>query len=126
VTAERIRALFHVHVDRALGDRDMHATMLTEFRELSSPHRDEVLAMRTRYERLWQDQLAAGQQRGVIRADIDVRYLTLSALNMLNWSIFWYRADGELNTEELADVFFTIYVEGAAAARKSGKRAGHP
>ena len=68
--------------------------------------------MRARYETLWRDQLAAGQKKGLIRSDIDVRYLTLSLLNLLNWTIFWYEPTGRMSPTELAEVFFAVYVEG--------------
>lgn len=113
---DRIRALFTTHLDCAITERDMHATMLTEFRELSPRHRREVIKLRAEYEALWREQLEAGQQDGWIRSDIDAKYLTLTLLNMLNWTIFWYEPGGELKPGELADLFYKVYAEGTIAS----------
>jgi hypothetical protein len=99
-------------MNRALSERDMHATMLTEFRELSADDRRKVIEMRARYESLWREQLAAGQKKGLIRSDIDVRYLTLSLLNLLNWTIFWYEPSGPMSPADLAEVFFAVHMTG--------------
>lgn len=111
---DRLRSMFRAHTVRALGDRDLHATMLTEFRELSAVHRQRVVRERGKYESLWRQELEAGQAAGVIRSDISAKLLTLSLLNLLNWTIFWYEPDGDLSPEELADVFANVYLEGAA------------
>jgi AcrR family transcriptional regulator len=113
VTVERLHSLIAAHVNRALKERDLHATMLTEFRELSPAHRREVVNLRAAYEELWRKQLAAGQAKGLIRSDIDARYLTLSLLNLLNWTIFWYEPTGALSSSELAEIFFQLYMNGA-------------
>ena len=56
------------------------------------------------------------QTAGVLRDDITVRYLCLSLLGLLNRVEIWYRPDGPLSSGELAQVFETIYLSGAAAS----------
>lgn len=113
VTMGRLRSLFVAHMNRAMRGRDLHATMLIEFRELSEDHRRVVLALRAEYEALWRKQLVAGQVKGIIRSDLDAKYLTLTLLNLLNWAIFWYDPSGPLSPAELAAIFFAVYIEGA-------------
>ena len=55
--------------------------------------------------------------QGRLRTDIDVKYLALSLLNLLNWTIFWYQPGGSLEPEQLADILATIFIEGAGAPR---------
>lgn len=110
---ERIPRLFLAHTERALKERDGHATMLTEFRELSPDHRDEVVRGRARFESLWRTQIEQGQAEGWVRDDIDAKYLTLTLLNMLNWTIFWYEPSAELSPEQLAGIFCSIFLDGA-------------
>ena len=111
---ELLRDLIIAHTSRALNDRDMHATMLTEFRELSLQHRKEVVKLRADYEMTWRTLLKEGQELGWIRSDVDAKYLALTLLNTLNWTIFWYEPDAGLRPAELAEIFSKTFLEGAA------------
>ena len=39
--------------------------------------------------------------------------LHLGLFNLLNWTNFWYRPDGELSPEQLARLFDRLYLNGA-------------
>jgi AcrR family transcriptional regulator len=111
---ERLRALIRAHVGAMLHDKNKHATMLTEMRALSAERRDDVLAMRDRYQRLVLDVLSSAQEAGALRQDIAAELLSLGLLDLLNWAIFWFREDDALGAEELADTFSQMFLEGAA------------
>lgn len=111
---DRLAALVRAHVATALGDRDMHAVTLTELRSMSPERRDVVLELRRAYEQTVEDCVARAQADGVLRADMSARWLTLSLLNLLNWTIFWYRPDGSLGAEEIGDRLYELFVDGAA------------
>src|SRR3972149_3081913 len=113
--ADRLRELIKAHLHAALAQQDAHAVMLLELRALSSERRAEVLGLRGAYQALVERTLAEGQASNAIRADMPARQLALGLLNLLNWTIFWYRPDGALSSESLADLFTRIFVEGAAA-----------
>lgn len=113
--ADRLRELISAHLNAALAHQDAHAVMLLELRALSSERRAEVLGLRRAYQALVERTLAEGQASHLIRADMPARQLALGLLNLLNWTIFWYRPDGELSAESLADLYTRIFVEGAAA-----------
>jgi AcrR family transcriptional regulator len=113
---ETLRDMIRAHMQAALTDRDMQATMLTEMRTLSEERRSDVRAKRDMYERTLHETIRAEQSAGRLRADLDSQYLTLSLLNLLNWTIFWYKPEGEKSIVELADFFYTIFVSGAGSA----------
>jgi AcrR family transcriptional regulator len=112
---ERVRALIRAHVVAMLADKEKHATMLTELRSLSDERRAAVIRLRDDYERLVRSVLARAQETGVLRRDIPVRHLALGLLDLMNWAIFWFRPDGELSPEQLAQTFATLFIEGAAS-----------
>lgn len=112
---ERLRALIIAHLEASLADRDRHATMLIELRSLSTDRRKEVVGLRDRYERLVETTVADAQAAGAVRSDVSVRLLTLALLNLLNWTIFWYRPDGGLGAGEIASTFASIYLDGVVA-----------
>lgn len=115
---ERVRTLIYAHVKSMLENQNRHSVMLTELRALSPARRDRIVALRRDYERVVVDVLEAARGGGFLRSDIPLKYLKLSLLNLLNWSIFWFAAGDELSPDRLADYLSTIYLAGA---RKSAE-----
>lgn len=109
---QRLRALISAHMNAALADQDKHATMLIELRELSGERQSEVLRLRDAYEELVRDVILSAQDAGAVRRDISAKLLTLSLLNLLNWSIFWWRPEGELSAQALAELLCSVLLEG--------------
>ncbi len=112
---ERLRALIGAHLTTLLKHQVRHVTMLTELRALSKRHHAEVLALRKRYANLVRSVLEEAQAAGKIRTDIPARYLYLALLNILNWAVVWFRRDQALSADQLADLFWPIYLHGAIA-----------
>ena len=109
----RLWALIHAHVVTSLSERDLHTVTLTELRALSPERRAEVVAERDKYEALLRGVVADDQRAGRLRNDIDAKLLTLSLLNLLNWTIFWFDPDDELTPERLGEILADVFVEGA-------------
>ena len=98
----------------------MHATMLSELRSINPARITEVVALRNAYETLVHDVIREAQAGGALRSYISSRQLTLALLNLLNWTIFWFRFDGTMSVPELRTTLTSIFVEGAAAPAASG------
>ncbi|HKN96493.1 MAG TPA: TetR/AcrR family transcriptional regulator [Pseudonocardiaceae bacterium] len=113
--ANRLHDMVVAHVRSALADRDLHTTMLTDLRSLSADRRRDVLARRDAYEQLFTQAIRTEQAAGRIRDDVDARGLTLSLLNLLNWTIFWFDPSGARSAGDIAEMLATIYFDGARA-----------
>lgn len=110
---ERVRVLIRTHLRTALADTDAHLTMLLELRSLSPRRRATVIALRDRYEKLVRRVVATAQDAGTLRRDVRPKFLALALLNLVNWSIFWYRPRGGLSAEALGALLEDLFVEGA-------------
>jgi len=109
----KLRAMVHGHTISMLANVDFSHTMLTDMRSLSGERLEHVLQLRDTYER-WTEQLIRNAQKaGEIRKDIKSRQLTLLLFNLLNWTMFWYRADGGLDPDQVADLITTLFLDGA-------------
>lgn len=117
---ERVRTLIHGHVLSMIADQNKHSVMLTELRALSPERRATVVAMRDRYEGLVARVLEGARAAGALRDDVPVKYLVLSLLNLLNWSIFWFQREGELSPDQLAAYLATLYLSGAGTVPGGG------
>lgn len=98
---ERLRALIRCHLSNLL-EGDCHAPMLlTEARALDAPARAEIAAAFDRYQLPWQETLNRLAAAGRIRSAAPPVRLLL--FGMLNWSSHWFRPDGALSSEQLAE-----------------------
>ncbi|BAK76555.1 transcriptional regulator, TetR family [Pseudogulbenkiania sp. NH8B] len=101
-TREKLSALFHVHLNSLLGDNQAALeVMLYEWRSVSEAAKPGLILLRDRYEALWQAVLDEAAAAGLIKPD--TRLLRRTLLGSLHWSVQWYRKDGELSVDKLAD-----------------------
>ena len=112
---ERVRALIAGHVAAMLRDQNLHRTMLIELRSLSRPNVNRVLELRDSYSDGVRAVLEAAQESGYLRADIDGRMLTLMLLNLLNWTIFWFKGNGPNSSSDVAAIVATTFLDGTRA-----------
>ncbi len=118
----RIRAMIRAHVASMLDDREKHATMLTELKALSPTRRAAVVELRDEYERLARAVISEAQEAGALRPEMSAKELQLGLFNLLNWTIFWYRPDGELSPEQLAGLLESLYLDGALHMKPSEEK----
>jgi TetR/AcrR family transcriptional regulator, cholesterol catabolism regulator len=112
---QRLHMMITAHLVTALEDQDMHTTMLIELRSLSPERQHEVRERRDAYQAILRDAISEDQKAGRLRDDIGAGYLTLSLLNLLNWTIFWFDPAGSCSAAELAAMMWTIFHDGARA-----------
>lgn len=109
---EKLRRFIGAHTDVILRDRDKHAVMLFELKALSPRRRRAIVQLRDRYEGLVLRVVEEGQRAGLLRQDLPARYLKLALLNLLNWSIFWYRPNGPLGSSEIGELLGEVFLQG--------------
>jgi len=95
-------AMLRAHLDQLLGEegRDFAATLLHESRHLDPAAQAEVVALKDRYEAMWQKALKDLKRAGLIADDSHVARLFL--LGALNWTVQWYRPDGGKSVAQIA------------------------
>lgn len=98
----RFEAMLRAHLNQLLGDdgRDFAATLLHESRHLDPAVLAELVALKDRYEAMWQKALKDLKRAGLIIDDSQVARLFL--LGALNWTVQWYRPDGSRTIEQIA------------------------
>jgi len=102
--SEKLRAVFHSHLRAILDEkRDAFIVVLRDWRNLSRKDRKRIIALRDEYER--QIGVVVDQCAKAAHISVDSRLLRLFILGALNWTIQWYRDNGELTIAELADEF---------------------
>lgn len=100
------------YVELMLAERDRHAAMLNEIRALSAGRKHEVVTLRDRNIALVRDLVGKAQEAGDLRADIDPKYVTLALFNLINWTIFWYDPDDDLDPASIGEMFWGLLLRG--------------
>jgi AcrR family transcriptional regulator len=99
---EKFRRLVRTHLG-TIHDKghDFIAVLLYDWRSLTPANRRRVIALRDRYDALWERMLEELAREGLVAGDPQVaRPFVLGAVN---WSAKWYRAGGRLSVDELAE-----------------------
>ena len=110
---ERTRAMICAHVESMLRDQNEHAATLAEMHALSPERLAQVVALRDAHENLIRSVLEEAQKAGVLRVDVDVKYLCLSVLGLINRVLVWYRRRGPLPPGQIGEVLATVFLGGA-------------
>ncbi|GAA6754598.1 TetR family transcriptional regulator [Thermus sp. 2.9] len=116
---DRVRALVKGHL-RVIAEELPRATVFFhEWKHLSPPLLEEAKALRRRYEEGVQGVIQQGVEKGAFRVE-NVRLATLFVLSALNWTYQWYRPDGPLSLEELAEAYARLVLR-ALGVEEGGK-----
>jgi hypothetical protein len=100
--AEKFRKLVRAHLETICGDgHDFIPVMLYDWRSLTLANRRRVIALKDRYDELWQKATDDLQAQGVM--DGDAQLARLFTFGVLNWTARWYRAGGRKNLDEIAE-----------------------
>jgi TetR/AcrR family transcriptional regulator, cholesterol catabolism regulator len=115
---EKLRAAMRAHIEVVARDLEGARVFLHEWRALRGGRRSEIRKLRRRYEELWDE---------IIRevAPADPKLARLLVLSAANWTYVWYRPDGPLGPEEIADRYSELLLAGLSGNGKgktSGKR----
>ncbi len=111
--AGKLPAFIRQHMCSVLRQQELHKTMLTQVDRLGEDNRAKVIALRDQYETLVRETLEEARDLRIIRADIEIRMMTRLLLNLLNWTIFWFRQDGALTPTAVADLAEKLFMDGA-------------
>lgn len=103
---QRLHAMVRTHLGNLLEGQCPAPMLLDESRALGAADRAEIGAAFDRYQHSWQTTLSALAASGKLSSAAPPVRLLL--FGMLNWTTQWYRADGALTLDELADACLAL------------------
>jgi len=108
--AERIRLALRAHLRVVAEQLDVATVFVREWRYLEGERAEAFIAERRRYEERFRSLFREGREAGALRTDLDEHAAVLLVLSAANWAYTWLPEGAD--TDELADRFFAILVEG--------------
>ncbi len=108
---EKLRAAMMSHVHVIIQHLDAAAVYFDEWRHLSEPRLSEFIQRRDEYEANFQKLIRQGIASKALSAG-DERFITLFVLGSLNAIRRWYRPDGRLNADQVAEMMADTVLSG--------------
>jgi AcrR family transcriptional regulator len=109
----KLRDMVRAHVGVVTTIQKDAAVFLHEWRFLSDERRLNIAARRDDYERLFRRVIADGVDSGDF-IKVNPRLTATAILSALNGIATWYRPDGELSADEIADQHASLFLDGLA------------
>ncbi len=100
----------HLHVAADFGGE--LSLIQIELRSLGEERRRRMIERRNAYEDLWRAALNDAIAAGALRDDVDVRLTGIAILSACNWFTQWYRPDGPMSVDQIADGFIALFLHG--------------
>jgi len=107
--AGRLRALIRTELELLHGEtRDGVAVAFFQWHSLGEHNQKQVLGMRETYESVWLKALGQARAAGLIHTDPFITRRLITGAN--GWTIYWYRPDGPLDLDDLADEVLRLLI----------------
>jgi len=113
---QRLRVLIRLHVDLVMSGRDREITVLLhENHPLPPSLRKQINVRKKQYIHFVETLVAEVQQARRTTRAVSARAATFALLGMINWIYQWYKPEGALNAEQIAQQYTEIFFRGAFA-----------
>jgi len=108
---QKLKGLIRAQLGTILEEgSDFIPVLLYDWRSLTSANRRRIVAMKDRYDALWQEVIDELKRAGHMPGDAQlVRLLILGAVN---WAGTWYRAGGRLSLDDVAEGAARLFLQG--------------
>jgi AcrR family transcriptional regulator len=112
---ERLKRAIRAHVLNVAANLDELTVYLSEWRQLHADSLSTVRGQRERYAALFLEIVEDGVARGEFRA-MDSSVSAMGMIGMCNWMYRWYREDGRLTPDQIADTLIELALGGVLRA----------
>jgi AcrR family transcriptional regulator len=116
---EKLQKLIKWHVTMFSRNGDMLNVYLADEGELPPEKRVHVRSLSREYESIYREIIGRAVSEGLFR-ELDVPIVVRAISGMCNWLSAWYKPDGQLSADEIADIFYDLILRGC---RLNGRRA---
>lgn len=108
---QKIRLATRAYFSFLAENPSLSSVLLLEYRSLEEGYKKLHIPRRDQVDQIWREILTEG-----ISADhfqvLEPGLVSKALLGVLNWTITWYREDGPLSAEQIADQFADLFLVG--------------
>ena len=108
---EKLHKMVQVYLRLLAENSDLSSVLLFEHRSLEPAQHKRHIPNRDRFESLWRDVLEDGIRSGLFSCP-DTGLAVRALMGILNWTLTWYRPDGPMTIEQIADQYTSLLLNG--------------
>lgn len=108
---ERLRLMIREYLQILAENTDLSAVLLFEHRSLEGKQHARHVPNRDKFEALWRTVLADGVRSKKFLCE-NIPLTTRATLGIMNWTITWYRPNGDLAIDDIADQYSNLLLNG--------------
>jgi AcrR family transcriptional regulator len=112
---QRLKRALHAHVTAVADNLDVLTVYLSEWRQLATESLATNRRQRERYAAMFHQILRDGIETGEFRP-MDTGIVMLGMIGMCNYLFRWYRPDGRLTPDQVADELIEMVMRGVQAS----------
>lgn len=116
---KKLRMAIKNHVGILAKNLTHSKVFLHEWRYLGEANKNEFIRLRDKYEHEFTVILQNGEDENLFKG-VDKKFAVLSILSSLNWITEWYKPDGAMNPDEIADKLSDFILMGLSKAKPFG------
>lgn len=99
------------HLTALLEKGDYTSTSIRNYGQMPKAVQEEGRVLRDKYEEMWRRWLLKAQEKGDIKASVDLKIFRLSLLGVLNRTLAWYKK-GDLTIDQIAETQVGFFWDG--------------
>jgi len=108
---EKLRLAIKLHVEILTQNLDSAIIFIRDWRNLTGTALEQFLTKRNAYEKGFREIVQTGIDEGIFN-ETDKKFAALTILSSVNWIVEWYKVDGKLNAEQIADKLSNFILSG--------------
>lgn len=108
---EKLRMAIKLHVEILTSHLDSALIFIRDWRNLTGESLDQFIAKRNVYEAGFREIVQTGIDEGVFK-ETDRKFAALTILSSVNWIVEWYKPNGTLNPEQIAEKLSAFILSG--------------
>jgi AcrR family transcriptional regulator len=108
---KKLQLMIREYLQILVENIDLAAVLLFEHRSLERRQRARHIPNRDKFESLWKDTIVEGVRARLFVCE-DPALATRALFGAMNWTITWFREDGEMSIEKVADQYTKLLLHG--------------
>jgi AcrR family transcriptional regulator len=108
---EKLRIAIKLHVEILTQNLDSALIFIRDWRNLTGTSLEKFIANRNSYEAGFREIVQTGIDEGVFN-ETDKKFAALTILSSVNWIVEWYKPDGNLDAEQIAEKLSNFILSG--------------
>jgi TetR/AcrR family transcriptional regulator, cholesterol catabolism regulator len=108
---EKLRQMIRGYLNALADNSNLTSVLLFEHRSLDKKSHTRHVPQRDAFEALWRDVLNEGVRTKVFECN-DTAMAVRALMGTLNWTLTWYRPEGDKAIEKIADEYADLFLNG--------------